>query len=72
MRVKPAVCLAVWVTAVVEEILNPDVTDVTTAVSDKGAVHTRVLFSIVNCVPCKLFVLTNEVLVLDNELLKND
>lgn len=55
-----------WVTAMLQEILDTDVTDVTTAVSDKGAVHTRVLFSIVNCVPCKTFVLTNGVLVLEN------
>lgn len=63
---KQAVCLAEWVTAMLQEILNTDVTDVTTAVSDKGAVHLKVLFSVVNCVPCKSFVLTNEVLVLEN------
>lgn len=59
-------------TPVLQEILTTDAAGVTTAVSDEGAVHTRVLFSIVNCVLCKSFVLTNEVLVLENEFLKND
>lgn len=40
---KYAVCLAE-----LQEILNTDVTDVTTAVSDQEAVHTRVLISFVN------------------------
>lgn len=47
------------------EIFNTDATGVTTAVTDRGAIHTRALFSIVDCVPCKSFDLTNEVLVLE-------